>query len=114
MTDITELDIAALRKAFDPLIGLRVTWLSIPGGALLGFEPSQIAVIVNTLLDGILPQIQLLTADDENADDYQAGADHLFERDGFVQQPPAKTDGQDRPDHADQRGPAGAEMADGR
>lgn len=67
MTDITELDVAALRKAFAPLIGLRVTWLSIPSGALAGFEPSQIAVIVNTLLDGILPQIQLLAIDNENA-----------------------------------------------
>jgi hypothetical protein len=67
MTDITELDVAALREAFAPLVGLRVNWLSIPGGALAGFEPSQIAVIVNTLLDGILPQIQLLAADKENA-----------------------------------------------
>ena len=57
MTDITELDLEPLRRAFAPLIGLRVTWLSIPGGALAGFEPSQIAVIVNTLLDGILPQM---------------------------------------------------------
>lgn len=67
MTDITELDLEPLRRAFAPLIGLRITWLSIPGGALAGFEPSQIAVIVNTLLDGILPQIQLLALDEENA-----------------------------------------------
>jgi len=67
MTDITELELEPLRKAFTPLIGLRITWLSIPGGALAGFEPSQIAVIVNTLLDGILPQIQLLALDEENA-----------------------------------------------
>ena len=67
MTDITELDLEPLRRAFVPLIGLRITWLSIPGGALAGFEPSQIAVIVNTLLDGILPQIQLLALDEENA-----------------------------------------------
>ena len=67
MTDITELDLEPLRRAFAPPIGLRITWLSIPGGALAGFEPSQIAVIVNTLLDGILPQIQLLALDEENA-----------------------------------------------
>ena len=67
MTDITELDLEPLRRAFSPPIGLRITWLSIPGGALAGFEPSQIAVIVNTLLDGILPQIQLLALDEENA-----------------------------------------------
>ena len=67
MTDITELELEPLRRAFAPLIGLRITWLSIPGAALGGFEPSQIAVIVNTLLDGILPQIQLLALDEENA-----------------------------------------------
>jgi len=68
MTDITELELEPLRKAFAPLIGLRITWLSIPQGALGGFEPSQVAVIVNTLLDGILPQIQLLALDEENAE----------------------------------------------
>lgn len=67
MTDITELDLQQLNKAFAPLIRLRITWLSIPDRALAGFEPSQIAVIVNTLLDGILPQIQLLALDQENA-----------------------------------------------
>lgn len=55
----------------------------------------------------------LATADDQDADDHQAGADHLFERDRFVQQPPAETDGQDRPDHPDQRGATGAEMTNG-
>ncbi len=67
MTDITENELQPLREAFAPLVGLRVSWLSIPEEALAGFEPSQIAVIVNTLLDGILPQIQLLALDDENA-----------------------------------------------
>ena len=67
MTDITENELEPLRRAFAPLVGLRITWLSIPGGALVGFEPSQIAVIVNTLLDGILPQIQFLASDQENA-----------------------------------------------
>lgn len=67
MTDITEDELEPLRQAFSPLVGLRITWLSIPGGALVGFEPSQIAVIVNTLLDGILPQIQFLASDQENA-----------------------------------------------
>ncbi len=68
MTDISPKELEALYKAFAPLIGLRITWLSIPEGALLGFEPSQIAVIVNTLLDAILPQIQFLASDEENAD----------------------------------------------
>jgi hypothetical protein len=70
MTDITQYKLNRLRKAFAPLIGLRITWLSIPGGALVGFEPSQIAVIVNTLLDAILPQIHFLAADKENAEKF--------------------------------------------
>jgi len=67
MTNITEDELEPLRVAFAPLIGLRISFLSIPEVALIGFEPSQIAVIVNTLLDGILPQIELLAADNENA-----------------------------------------------
>ena len=67
MTDITHDDLKSLHHAFAPLIGLRITWLSIPSGALAGFEPSQIAVIVNTLLDAILPQIEFLASDKENA-----------------------------------------------
>ena len=61
-----------LREALLPLVGLRISWLSIPGPALPGFEPSQLAVIVNTLLDGILPQIEHLATDAENADRLQS------------------------------------------
>lgn len=67
MPDITQDELEPLRRAFVPLVGLRISWLSIPGGALAGFEPSQIAVIVNTLLDAILPQIEFLASDKENA-----------------------------------------------
>ena len=67
MADIADAELESLRRAFAPLIGLRISWLSIPSGALAGFEPSQIAVIVNTLLDGILPQIEFLASDRENA-----------------------------------------------
>lgn len=56
-----------LKKELSLLIGIKLNWLSLPTVALAGFEPSQIAVIVNTLLDGILPQIQLLASDPENA-----------------------------------------------
>jgi hypothetical protein len=56
-----------LQRLFQPLIGVKINWLSIPNRALAGFEPSQIAVIVNTLLDAILPQIEYLATDDENA-----------------------------------------------
>lgn len=67
MADITPMELETLRQIFQPLIGLKVTWLSIPNHALPGFEPSQIAVIVNTLLDAILPQIEHLATDEENA-----------------------------------------------
>lgn len=50
------------------MIGLKVDWLALPTDALLGFEPSQIAVIVNTLLDATLPQIKLLGLSPENAE----------------------------------------------
>ena len=67
MADITPLELESLRKVFQPLIGLKINWLSIPNKALPGFEPGQIAVIVNTLLDAILPQIEHLATDAENA-----------------------------------------------
>lgn len=67
MADITPLELETLRQIFQPLIGLKITWLSIPNRALPGFEPSQIAVIVNTLLDAILPQIEHLAKDEKNA-----------------------------------------------
>jgi hypothetical protein len=66
MADITSAELSALQRSLRPLIGLRINWLSLPHEALKGFEPSQIAVIVNTLLDGVLPQIELLAADEEN------------------------------------------------
>ncbi len=56
----------SLRQEFEPLIGLRVDWLALPEQALPGFEPSQIAVIVNTILDAALPQIQLLATNPAN------------------------------------------------
>jgi len=52
METISDPELAALRTSFLPLIGLRLSWLAIPDAALVGFEPSQLAVIVNTLLDG--------------------------------------------------------------
>jgi len=67
MPDITPLELESLRQVFQPLIGLKINWLSIPHHALPGFEPSQVAVIVNTLLDAILPQIEHLATDEENA-----------------------------------------------
>jgi hypothetical protein len=67
MPDITPDELKSLESAFRPLIGLKISWLSLPSKALLGFEPSQIAVIVNTLLDAMLPQIEHLATNPENA-----------------------------------------------
>ncbi|MCX6120103.1 MAG: hypothetical protein NTX44_00585 [Ignavibacteriales bacterium] len=66
MPNITADALSSLRNEFDPLIGLKVDWLSLPEDALPGFEPSQIAVIVNTILDAALPQISLLATTTEN------------------------------------------------
>ncbi|MCE2718992.1 MAG: hypothetical protein ACK5RY_18770 [Dolichospermum sp.] len=66
MSEISQQEIKVLRNIFAPLIGIKIDWLSIPHQALPGFEPSQIAVIVNTLIDGILPQIELISSTKEN------------------------------------------------
>ena len=55
MPHITPDELKDLERAFRPLIGLKISW------------PSQIAVIVNTLLDAILPQIEHLATDPTNA-----------------------------------------------
>jgi len=68
MTRINQENLNSLYGIFSPLIGMKIDWLSIPEAALKGFEPSQIAVIINTLLDGILPQIELLATDAANAE----------------------------------------------
>jgi hypothetical protein len=62
MSEISQQEIKVLRNIFAPLIGIKIDWLSIPHQALPGFEPSQIALIVNTLLDSILPQIELISS----------------------------------------------------
>ncbi len=57
---ISPAQLEQLRLEFAPLTGLRIDWLALPEKVLPGFEPSQIAVIVNTLLDAALPQLKLL------------------------------------------------------
>ncbi len=69
---ISQEEIDALRKEFDCLIGVRIDWLALPPESIEGFEPSQIAVIVNTLLDAAMPQIKLLAAEPENITKLQA------------------------------------------
>ncbi len=66
MPELTQAVVEALRDKFNPLIGLKIHWLSLPEPALPGFEPSQIAVIINTLLDAALPQIELLATNPDN------------------------------------------------
>ncbi|HUS69278.1 MAG TPA: hypothetical protein VM075_00700 [Anaerolineae bacterium] len=88
MPDLRLSDLEELAADFHVLIGLRVDWLSIPEQALAGFEPSQVAVIVNTLLDGALPQIELLASDDENRERLEhiglsKAAGQIGEREGY-------------------------------
>ena len=64
--EITPRELETLRVRFQPLIGLCIDWFSIPSPALPGFEPSQMAVIVNTILDAALPQIEMLATNPEN------------------------------------------------
>lgn len=66
MPELTQEQTNSLQAKFQSLIGLKVDWLSLPEQSLPGFEPSQIAVIVNTLLDAALPQIELLATNPEN------------------------------------------------
>ena len=65
-TKISLKELEKLKTQFDILLGIRLTWFSIPKQALEYFEPSQIAVIINTLLDAALPQIELLSTDENN------------------------------------------------
>ena len=60
----TPSQLEGLKSAFAPLRNLRIDWLALPEQVLPGFEPSQIAVIVNTLLDAALPQLKLLEVQD--------------------------------------------------
>lgn len=68
MPDISQAELDRLKDEFQPLIGLKIDWLSIPRVGIAGFEPSQIAVIINTLLDAALPQIELLASDPANTE----------------------------------------------
>jgi len=61
---ISPTQLEKLKLEFAPLTGLRIDWLALPENVLPGFEPSQIAVIVNTLLDAALPQLRLLEVQD--------------------------------------------------
>ena len=51
MADITQAELAQLKKQFQPLIGVQFTSLALPAAALEAFEPSQIGTIVGALMD---------------------------------------------------------------
>jgi len=63
---ISQKEVNNIKNELQVLVGLKLNWLAIPSQALKGFEPSQIAVIINTLLDAALPQIELLATDQKN------------------------------------------------
>jgi hypothetical protein len=63
--DITDADLASLRKALDPLIGVQFEILKIPRDILIGFEPSQIGTIVGTLMDACIPQLAAIIPENE-------------------------------------------------
>lgn len=54
---ITKEQIAALRQAFNPLIGIQFKSLALPKVALEAFEPSQIGTIVGALMDALIPHL---------------------------------------------------------
>ena len=91
MSEITLQKIESLRNQFEPLINLRIDWISLPEKALPGFEPSQSSVIMNTLLDAALPQIELLASNPEN----RAKLEHL----GLSKAPSRIGDREEYPDY---------------
>lgn len=55
---ITKVQLAQLRDALQPLIGVQFTHLRLPLPALLAIEPSQVGTIVGTLVDALLPHLE--------------------------------------------------------
>jgi hypothetical protein len=41
MPEISRRGLEELNREFEPLLGLKIDWLSVPEKALAGFEPSQ-------------------------------------------------------------------------
>lgn len=57
-------DIADIKIALQPLIGVQFHILSIPKEILLAFEPSQIGTIIGTLMDACIPKLSKITESD--------------------------------------------------
>lgn len=82
---ISETEIAELRKALEPLMGVQLELVKLPRGVLKHFEPSQIGTMVGTLMDACIPQLsQILPS---NKDLGQVGlskhAGILGDREGY-------------------------------
>ncbi|MEP6488957.1 hypothetical protein NDI43_09700 [Microcoleus vaginatus GB2-A3] len=56
---ISNNELAELKEQFKPLIGQRFRSLSLPIVALATFEPSQIGTIVGTLMDALIPHLDI-------------------------------------------------------
>jgi hypothetical protein len=65
MTDITPAQLETLREQLSPLIGIQFDVLRIPRHVLAGFEPGQVGSAVGVLMDGCIPQLNLLLPDNE-------------------------------------------------
>ncbi len=62
MADITQDELAELKRQFQPLIGVQFKSLALPAAALEAFEPSQIGTIVGALMDALIPHLPDLPA----------------------------------------------------
>ncbi|MBD0385412.1 MAG: hypothetical protein ICV54_02490 [Nostoc sp. C3-bin3] len=52
-------DLAELKEQLKPLIGQRFRSLSLPIVAIAAFEPSQIGTIVGSLMDALIPHLNI-------------------------------------------------------
>jgi hypothetical protein len=56
-------EVEELRRALQPLVGVQLHVLQLPGAILAQFEPSQIGGIVGSLMDACIPQLQTILPD---------------------------------------------------
>lgn len=82
---ISDAEIAELRKALEPLMGVQLELVKLPRGVLKHFEPSQIGTMVGTLMDACIPQLSQILPDNKDLD--QVGlskhAGILGDREGY-------------------------------
>jgi hypothetical protein len=56
---ISNHDLVELKEQLKPLIGQRFRSLSLPIVAIAAFEPSQVGTIVGTLMDALIPHLNI-------------------------------------------------------